>query len=369
MGGRAVLLAMLAAVALGGAAPASALPGDDPFGPVAPEDGAVLAPSADGIPVSFTCPVYRTFTAGEGFTLFGGPSDYGVSFATAPDLGSDGRLLETNVVALDEGHTSNAVPEGQCQSVFAASGSIGERPQERPGTYFWQVWRLCTGCDGSYETGPVRRLTIRLAARPELRLPRRAFAGYPVALPVDVPGAPDGAEVTVQRRAGGAWRRAGAGSAFDEAAEAIVTLPRGEQTLRAVVASGADTVSGDERVLRVRAAKRWSTTRADDGAYSGRSGVRLRVGGGGRTVESFEADVAMLCPGLVAGQLTTQFGQSSVRRVRIAPDGTFIAAARLASDTSTLVRGRVRDGRATGTAQLSLGTCSGTMRFSADRAG
>ena len=46
--------------------------------------------------------------------------------------------------------------------------------QETPGTYCWQIWRLCTGCAGSYETGPVRRLVLQSPVEPALRAPRKA---------------------------------------------------------------------------------------------------------------------------------------------------------------------------------------------------
>ena len=101
--------------------------------------------------VSFTCPVYRVYSAGDGFDVYGGPKDYGLSMSTSPALGGDGRLADP--VALVSGATSDS-PD-HCVAALAAGGA--QRPQETPGTYYWQVWRLCTGCTGSYEVGPVRR--------------------------------------------------------------------------------------------------------------------------------------------------------------------------------------------------------------------
>ena len=71
---------------------AAALPGDAPFAPLSPADGATLPVDPDGIPVSYTCPVYRI--ADPGFPLFGGPKDYGVTLSTSPALGADGRLAD-----------------------------------------------------------------------------------------------------------------------------------------------------------------------------------------------------------------------------------------------------------------------------------
>ena len=153
-------------------------------------------------------------------------------------------------------------------------------------------------------------------------------------------------------------------SALQGAGEVIATLPRGRQRLRAVVRSGAETLTSAERVLKVRTARGWSTRKSDDGVYTASFGVRMRVTGGGRTIRAFQSDVAMLCPGVVAGQFTTQIGRSAIRS---APDGTFIAAATPAQDTATLVRGRVARSKVTGSAELSLGTCSGVQRFTAKR--
>ena len=92
---------------------------------------------------------------------YGGGDDYGVSFARAATLGPDGRLADP--VALG---TGQVVPgtQDQCRSALAAGR--GTRPQETPGTYFWQVWRICVGCPAGYETGPVLRLTLRSPVRP-----------------------------------------------------------------------------------------------------------------------------------------------------------------------------------------------------------
>jgi len=78
----------------------------------------------------------------------------------------------------------------------------------------------------------------------------------------------------------------------------------------------------------------------------------------------------MLCPGITAGQFTTQIGTAKIATVRIAPDGRFVGAAAPFANTAIRVRGRlagrkVRDGRI----ELSVGNCSASQSFSASRAG
>ena len=81
-------LALLVALLLAPAA-AHAAPGDPPIQVLTPPDGATFAPTQEGIAVTYTCPVYHSF---DPVIATGGPSDHGLSVATSPELGTDGRL-------------------------------------------------------------------------------------------------------------------------------------------------------------------------------------------------------------------------------------------------------------------------------------
>ena len=111
-------LALLATLAM--AAAAQALPGDPPSEPIDPADGASVLVDADPIPVSFTCPVYRTFTTGD-FTAFGGASDHGVSLSASPALGADGRLADP--LSINPGQRDPAA-DGRCVSALGAGGAL-----------------------------------------------------------------------------------------------------------------------------------------------------------------------------------------------------------------------------------------------------
>src|SRR3954468_13902087 len=128
-------------------------------------------------------------------------SDYGTEFATAPQLGSDGRLLESNRVASGGALRSNAGAD-QCRSAMASSS----KPQVTPGTYYWQVIRLCVACPGDYETSAVRRFTVRTAPALTVAAPARAYEGCPAVLSLRAKGVPDGGRMRVERPAGSAWR-------------------------------------------------------------------------------------------------------------------------------------------------------------------
>ena len=362
---RCTLLVLL--FVLGSPAGAWALPGDAPFGPLAPADGATLPVNADGIPVSYTCPVYRV--ADPGFPLFGGPKDYGVSLSTSPAVGADGRLADAAAV-----NTGSADPMAGPDGCSAALGAGGPPPrvQETPATYYWQVWRLCTGCAGDYEVGPVRTLTLRSPVVPTLRAPGRAYAGYAFFVTAKAAGVPDGTTAVVQRRSGTRWRSAGTATVLGGEAEAAIALPRGNQRVRVRVAIGAQQIFSGARRVEVRRARRWSTGKADAGPYKGRAGarsVRVTVTDRGRTLRGFRAYVPMLCPGATAGQFTTQIGTAVVGRARIAPDGRFVAVS-TARDTAIKLRGRLRHRKVSGgRVQLSVGNCSGSASFRASRAG
>lgn len=355
-----------ALLAAGVLAPAAgALPGDPPIEVVGPDDGATVPVDPDGIAVSFTCPVYRI--ADPGFPLFGGPKDYGTSMSRSPALGPDGRLADPAAL----GGATETPPSGsaRCTGRLGAGGS--ERPQETPGTWYWQVWRICTGCQLPYETAPVRRIVIRSEARAALRKPGRAYAGYPFLQKLTLSGVPDRTTVRIERRAGSRWRAVATGQALGEQAELVLTLGRGAHTLRAVAVIGSQRVVSAARRLNVARAAGWVTGSRDDGSYRGRAGSRsvtLRVSGGGRTVRGFSAQVPMLCPGLVPGQFTTQIGKAFLSRIRVAPDGSFIGAASPDRRTAVRVTGRLRRGAASGRVSLSVGPCVGNANFSARRA-
>lgn len=364
-------LSLLALLTFGAAPHAVAMPGDPPITLLAPAADAVLPAGASGIPVTYDCPEYGQVDLGDGFAFFGQWSDYGVRLATGPELGPDGRLRQDQVVSADTGHQPDALPDERCAGELGTGRSDG--PENTPGTYYWQASRLCGGCAGGYEVSEVRRLVIRAGAALSVRPAGAAFAGYPVAVPLRLAGVPDGASVTLQRQVGARWKALGTGRASKERGEVIATLPSGVQRLRVSVRLGAQTVASPVRTLRVRpAAAPRVTTGRDDGAWTGASpSVRFRVTGGGRTITGFRAAVTMVCPqvGLPGGQgqVTTRAGFAVISRARIAPDGRFIAAA-TGRGSAALVRGTVRGGRLTGgVAELSVGTCSGSGKFTARR--
>jgi hypothetical protein len=189
-----LLLALAVLAALAAPTTAVALPGDAAFTPLDPPDGAALPVDSNGIRVTYTCPVYRI--ADPGFPLFGGPKDYGVTLSTSPALGADGRLADG---VRNTGSADPSVGTDGCVA-FLGAGGAPPRIQETPGTYYWQVYRICTECPGEYETRPVRTLTLRSPVKPSLRAGGRAYAGFPFFVALALTGAPDGTSVVVERR-------------------------------------------------------------------------------------------------------------------------------------------------------------------------
>jgi hypothetical protein len=87
-----------------------------------------------------------------------------------------------------------------------------------------------------------------------------------------------------------------------------------------------------------------------------------------REIRGFSAHVAMLCPGLPAGELTTQIGTAVIGRIKVAPDGSFLGVATPGRQTSIRVRGVLSHGKVRkGTAELSVGDCVGSVGYSARR--
>ena len=134
----------------------------------------------------------------------------------------------------------------------------------------------------------------------------------------------------------------------------MITLSRGTHELRPTLTIGDSEVTGASTRVTVRAAKRWTTTRAD-GSYKGRAGsrsVKFKVTKKGKELRGFSAFVAMTCPGVTAGQFTTQIGTAAFTRVKVAPDGSFVAAASRQGSTMRL-RGKLKGRRVSGRVELS----------------
>lgn len=352
--------AVLASCAV--AAPmAHALPGDPGFAPLTPADGASLPTDPNGIPVTFTCPGYRTYDAGGGFAVPGGPKDYSVVMSAGTATGPDGRLSDP--VAIVNGQ---AVPgqDGQCSAVLNAGGA--QRPQETPGVYHWQVARICTGCDAGYEAGPVRTLTLASPVRPKVSALGRGYAGFPFLVKVVADGAPNGTTVTVERGAGaGRWTVAGRGTLASGVADVTVIAPRrGTLPMRARMTIGAQDVVGEGTSIAVRATRGARRTKVRAGRWTGGHDVRFRVAG--RTLQGFTGRIPLLCPtpGMV-GQFTTMIGTASLAHARLAPDGSFVGAA-TRSGSAIRVRGRLNGSRSSGgRIELTVGGCTGNASFSA----
>jgi hypothetical protein len=358
-----VLLLMLMGLV---AAPAQALPGDPPIEVLEPADGATL-PVADAIATRFTCPVYRQFDYGGGFVQYGGAKDHTLWISRTPDVDANGKLAGQ---VGDDGQLE-AEPD---RCVAGLQPGLVASAQDLPGTYYWQVARLCVACAGGYEVGPVRRLVLRTTAQLSLRPPARAYGGFKFIVPLRLSGVPDRTRVSVEYGSGGRWRPAGSALALGERGDAAVVLPVGRARLRATVTLGAETVTSRPVTLTVRRARRWTTSARDDGRYVIRPGgqrtKRLRVTGGGRELRGFEAEVPLLCPSALPGQpFTTQTGYAAVGPIRIAPDGSFVGVA-TAKNTSIRVRGRLQGRRIrAGRVELSVEHCSGSLEFTGRRAG
>lgn len=360
---RTLLVALLTATLAGAlAGPAVALPGDPPVTPLSPAAGATLPTNAAGIPVSYTCPVYRTQDFGDGNPRYAREADYVVLMSDSPQLDGEGRLA--NPVARVTGASTAADPD-TCR-VALGSATTDPAPQSTPGTWYWQVSRLCAGCSPPFETGPVQAFTLVSQEKPKLTIPGRVYAGYRFIARVDAAGgAPAGTVVTLERRAGAAWRRAGTGAVTGGRALLTAVLPRGAARVRARLTVGGQRLTSAERTVRVRSASSARTTvRAGRWTGTGVTGFRVV----GRSIRDLRVAVSLLCPtpGMVS-PFTTQAATALVPGARIAPDGSFVAIT-VRGGASVRIFGRLTGTSLAGaTAEMSRGGCSGTARFAARR--
>jgi hypothetical protein len=347
-----------------GAGPAAAKPGDPPVVAVFPDNGAALPIDPEGVEVRYACPEPYISWGEPPFATYGGRKDYGVDFASAPDLGNNGRLLDSNVIdrAGNDPIQDNDIPIGQCRG-WHTNGIA-------PGVVYWQAWRICIECPGGYETSEVRSFRLTTAGsslRVSAKWPRKAYAGYPFNVALSSSGIAAGTAVELQARRGGAWRRIGRINLGADAGDGPAVLGRGRHRVRAVVRAGGEEIASAAKTLRVRRARNWRTSARQDGTWRDRKVTEFRVSGGGRLISGGRFQLSLLCPtpGMI-NPFTTMIADAPLSRARIAPDGSF-AWAGVIDDHVTYVYGRIRGSRASGRARLSLGTCTGGAAWKARR--
>jgi hypothetical protein len=360
---RAVALASLV-LALS-AAPGGAVPGDPPIVVRAPADGAAVAGDPDGIVVRFTCETYRSFPSSAN-TVYGDHNDYHALFATRPDVDANGKLLSANVVS-DAAATRVSENPDTCTAAMASADT--PKPQLTPGTYYWQAARSCVACPGGSEVSPVRRFTVRVQLTLAVVAQPIVYAGYPTVVGVRAGGLPERTAVAIDLDG----KPVAAATVFGGRGETAVTLPLGRHRLTAHAALGNQQAASAARAIVVAPARAWQTSTRDDGRYTGTAEggpVTSRVAGGGRRLGAYSARVSMFCVGASIDQNHILLGFALVSRVKIAPDGRFVAVANPGAKTTVRLQGRLRAGRVTeGRVELTVGTCSGSASFAARRTG
>jgi hypothetical protein len=246
------------------------------------------------------------------------------------------------------------------------------RPQETPGTYYWQAFRICTGCPGGYESGPVQSFTLTLAGSSvglTLKAPGQVYRGYAAVAMLTTTGLATGQPVSVQGRSAGGWKTVGRGTVTADQAVVPFKAPKGTTSLRAVYAASAtEVVASAERSVKVLEPKKWPKAKTWAGKWKGSVSVSsqddstasFKVAGNPSVLRKGTFRLTLLCPNPVGPSPTTiQIADAIVPRAPVAPDGSFVATV-ADSQHAILLYGRLLGRKATGTVTMSLGTCSGS---------
>jgi len=370
-----VRVVALTLVALALSASTAAAQGNPPVEALLPADGAALPVSPGGIELRYSCPLY--IVSGEPpFAVYGGRRDYGTVVATRPDVGNDGRLLQSNWIDLppSDDLQDNDLPEDQCRTFFAE-----DNWHLTPGTYYWQAYRICLACPGDYEATPVRsfRLTaIGSGTSLAVKLPRRAYGGIPFHTEVGGRALPSGGTVRLQARRGssGAWKTVRGVTVLTDRDTQESTgvgpaqLAAGRYSVRAVMTLGDEEITSPAKRLTVAKAARWP--RGAAGRWREPSGldVEFAVSADGRTLRGGSFGVSTLCPQAPlpdgSPQFTTMLLQAPVPRARMAPDGSFAWAGKVGRH-NVYAYGRISGKSAQGRVQLGLGACTGGSSWKA----
>ena len=273
-----VRVVALTLVALAFTASTAAAQGNPPVEALLPAESAALPIDPAGIELRHSCPVY--IISGEPpFAVYGGRRDYGTVVATRPEVGNDGRLLQTNWIDLppSDDLQDNDLPPEQCRATFAE-----DNWHLTPGTYYWHAYRICLACPGGYEATPVRsfRLTAGGSATSlTVKLPRRAYGGIPFHTEVGGRALPSGSTVRLQaRRGSGAWKTLRGLTVLTDpdtqasTGAAPAKLATGRYSVRAAIAIGDEEVTSPVKRLTVAKAERWP--RGTAGRWREPSGLR-----------------------------------------------------------------------------------------------
>lgn len=216
-----------------------------------------------------------------------------------------------------------------------------------------------------------RALPGDAAAEACLRVPDRVYAGYLNVFTLESDASLPGAQVLLQRRAGGAWKTIVKTAYVRHGTELVAKLPAGRLRLRARVEAG-DESFDVLRTLTVRRGGRRAPSARDDGRYAARrpppnSTLRFRVAGGGRTLRGFKASLTAFCVGPTRPDNRFVAAVARLRSARIAPDGSVTGLVRLKSGARVLLTGRLRHRRFKGEVSISFSTCAGTRMLDATR--
>ena len=203
----AVRVVALTLVALVSSASVAKAQGNPPVEALLPAEGAALPIDPAGIELRYSCPVY--IVSGEPpFAVYGGRRDYGTVVATRPEVGNDGRLLQSNWIDLppSDDLPDNDLPQDQCRDQL-------RRGQLAPDAgdlllaglpHLPRLPRRLRGHAGAILPADRERIATSLA----VTLPRRAYGGIPFHAEVGGRALPSGAAVRIQARRGssGAWK-------------------------------------------------------------------------------------------------------------------------------------------------------------------
>jgi hypothetical protein len=363
----AVVLALLL-----GAAPATALPGapiEPPVQYLSPPDFSSVPVAQGGLDVSYACPPYAS----------GATADYTVRFSNGDERGADGRLIAGGRYFVGEAPAQPGPQAGTCVSHLRLP-TLSFPAALYLGAVAWQVTRRCTGCQYSWEVGPLgwAFLTPNVEGA-ELTVPKHLYAGYLSRFTFHATAELGATEVALQ----GIGRKLGprgwtdlARIPYDPAGEnaLIAKLPAGSHQLRvSFYAPGASQALPRQEFMIERPTGPWSTGDRDAGRYlalpdPGAPGSpTFDVVRGGRVLRDLRAPVRVSCPSPVSGQGTVATAISRVRFARVAPDGTVVGRTLswgVPRSYATLF-GQLRHRRFSGTVTTTSGSCSGSREFTA----
>lgn len=362
-----------------------------PIEPQSPAEGITVAASEEGLPVTFTCPIF-VYEEGETEVIeeeneeeemevveeitipptTGGAEEYGVHFSTSAGLDKSGQLTTTGFGETGEGESEGIKGTSSCSSELELPSTATRPATLYEGRVYWQAYRESEVAADGVEVGPVHSfVVVPHIEEPELTFREQVFAGYLTKVGFSYESELSGTVIKLQELEGGTWKTIAEapGNAGGENAFFFKPKKAGRFKFRPLVTYAGPELGLEAETKAVRKpTKARVTSAADDGSYLAASQkertewpITLSVTNGGTVLRNLTAEAETTCKGPTKAQNVSIEVSAYLHNAKIAPDGTVfgVTKSKGPEEWTVTLTGSIFQGRFQGELSTSHANCTG----------